>query len=53
MYLNHKLGEIMQVKWAVYTATVIDTCTGEAFPAYVFVSSLSHNFMDSFQNFFR
>lgn len=40
MHLNHKPGEIMQVDWAGDTATVIDTDTGEAIPAYVFVSSL-------------
>ena len=40
MHLNHKPGEIMQVDWAGDTATVIDTDTSEAIPAYVFVSSL-------------
>lgn len=34
MHLNHKPGEIMQVDWAGDTATVIDTDTGEAIPAY-------------------
>ena len=43
MHLNHKPGEIMQVDWAGDTATVIDTDTGEAIPAYVFVSSLPYS----------
>jgi transposase len=40
MHLNHKPGEIMQVDWAGDTATVTDTDTGEAIPAYVFVATL-------------
>lgn len=40
MHLNHKPGEFMQVDWVGDTATVIDTDTGEAIPAFVFVSSL-------------
>ena len=43
MHLNHKPGEIMQVDWAGDTATVIDTDTGEAIPAYIFVSSLPYS----------
>lgn len=43
MHLNHKPGEIMQVDWAGDTATVIDTDTGEAIPAYVFVTSLPYS----------
>lgn len=43
MHLNHKPGEIMQVDWAGDTATVIDTDTGEAISAYVFVSSLPYS----------
>ena len=43
MNLNHKPGEIMQVDWAGDTATVIDTDTGEAIPAYIFVSSLPYS----------
>jgi transposase len=43
MHLNHKPGEIMQVDWAGDTATVIDTDTGEAIPAYMFVSSLPYS----------
>lgn len=40
MHLNHKPGEIMQVDWAGDTATVTDTDTGEAIPAYIFVAAL-------------
>ncbi|NLO38795.1 MAG: IS21 family transposase [Ruminiclostridium sp.] len=40
MHLNHKPGEIMQVDWAGDTATVIDTDTGEAIQAYIFVATL-------------
>lgn len=40
MHLNHKPGEIMQVDWAGDTATITDTDTGEAIPAYVFVATL-------------
>ena len=43
MHLNHKPGEIMQVDWAGDTATVTDTDTGEAIPAYIFVSSLPYS----------
>lgn len=43
MHLNHKPGEIMQVDWAGDTATVIDTDTGEAIPAYMFVSFLTYS----------
>lgn len=43
LHLNHKPGEIIQVDWAGDTATVIDTDTGEAIPAYVFVSSLPYS----------
>ncbi len=43
MHLNHKPGEIMQVDWAGNTATVIDTDTGEAIPAYIFVSSFPYS----------
>lgn len=40
MHLNHKPGEITQVDWAGDTVTLTDTDTGEAIPAYIFVSSL-------------
>lgn len=43
MHLNHKPGEIMQVDWAGDTATIVNTDTGEAITAYVFVSSLPYS----------
>lgn len=43
MHLNHKPGEIMQVDWAGDTAAVIDTDTGEAIPAYIFVATLPYS----------
>lgn len=43
MHLNHKPGEIMQVDWAGETSFVTDTVTGEAIPAYIFVSSLPYS----------
>lgn len=43
MHLNHKPGEILQVDWAGDTASVIDTDTGEAIPAYVFVATLPYS----------
>ena len=43
MHLNHKPGEIMQVDWAGDTAKVINTDTGEAIPAYVFVAALPYS----------
>lgn len=43
MHLNHKPGEILQVDWAGTTAQVIDTDTGEAIPAYVFVAVLPYS----------
>ena len=43
MHLNHKPGEILQVDWAGTTAQVIGTDTGEAIPAYVFVSVLPYS----------
>ena len=43
MHLNHKPGEILQVDWAGQTAEVINTDTGEAITAYIFVSSLPYS----------
>lgn len=40
MHLNHKPGEIMQVDWAGDTATVTNTDTGEAIPAYILEATL-------------
>jgi len=52
MHLNHKPGEIMQVDWAGDTAAVIDTDTGEAIPAYVFVASLPYSGYSYVEAFF-
>lgn len=52
MHLNHKPGEIMQVDWAGDTATVIDTDTGEAIPAYVFVATLAYSGYSYVESFF-
>ncbi len=52
MHLNHKPGEILQVDWAGDTATVIDTDTGEAIPAYVFVATLPYSGYSYVEAFF-
>ena len=52
MHLNHKPGEIIQVGWAGDTAAVIDTDTGEAIPAYVFVASLPYSGYSYVEAFF-
>ena len=52
MHLNHKPDEIMQVDWAGDTAAVIDTDTGEAIPAYVFVASLPYSGYSYVEAFF-
>lgn len=52
MHLNHKPGEIMQVDWAGDTATVIDTDTGEAIHAYVFVATLPYSGYSYVEAFF-
>lgn len=52
MHLNHKPGEILQVDWAGDTATVIDTDTGEAITAYVFVSTLPYSGYSYVEAFF-
>ncbi|MBR4100180.1 MAG: transposase [Clostridia bacterium] len=52
MHLNHKPGKIMQVDWAGDTATVIDTVTGEAITAYLFVSSLPYSGYSYVEAFF-
>lgn len=52
MHLNHKPGEIMQVDWAGDTATVVDTDTGEAIPAYVFVATLPYSGYSYVEAFF-
>ena len=52
MHLNHKPGEIMQVDWAGDTAAVIDTDTGEAISAYVFVATLPYSGYSYVEAFF-
>ena len=52
MHLNHKPGEIMQVDWAGDTATVVDTDTGEAILAYVFVATLPYSGYSYVEAFF-
>ena len=52
MHLNHKPGEVLQVDWAGDTATVIDTDTGEAIPAYVFVATLPYSGYSYVEAFF-
>ena len=52
MHLNHKPGEAMQVDWAGDTASVIDTDTGEAIPAYVFVATLPYSGYSYVEAFF-
>lgn len=41
MHIDHKPGEKLEVDWAGQTATIIDSDTGEAINAYVFVAVLS------------
>ena len=43
MHIGRKPGEIMEVDWAGQTATIIDTDTGEAIDAYVFVAALPYS----------
>ena len=43
MHIGRKPGEQMEVDWAGQTASIIDTDTGEAINAYVFVTVLSYS----------
>ena len=43
MHINRKPGDAMEVDWAGDTFSVINTDTGEAITAYVFVSALSYS----------
>lgn len=52
LHLNHKPGEILQVDWAGDTAAVIDTDTGEAITAYIFVASLPYSGYSYVEAFF-
>jgi len=43
MHITRRPGEIMEVDWAGQTASITDTDTGEAIPAFVFVASLPYS----------
>lgn len=43
MHIDRKPGEIMEVDWAGQTAEIVDTDTGAAIDAYVFVSALPYS----------
>lgn len=43
MHINRKPGELLEVDWAGQTATIIDTDTGQAIPAYIFVATLPYS----------
>lgn len=43
MHINRKPGETMEVDWAGQTAEIIDTDTGEAIDAYIFVAALPYS----------
>ena len=43
MHLEHKIGDTMQVDWAGQTGGIVDSDTGEAIPAYLFVSVLPYS----------
>lgn len=43
MHINRKPGETMEVDWAGQTAEIIDTDTGAAIDAYIFVAALPYS----------
>jgi transposase len=43
MHITRRPGELMEVDWAGQTASVMDTDTGEAIPAYIFVATLPYS----------
>ena len=43
MHINRRPGELLEVDWAGQTAMIIDTDTGEAIPAYVFVAAFPYS----------
>lgn len=43
MHINRKPGETMEVDWAGQTAQLVDSDTGEALDAYVFVAALPYS----------
>ena len=53
MSLERKPGEQMEVDWAGKTMQVVDSITGEIYPAYIFVSVLSYSgyaYVEAFLN---
>jgi transposase len=51
MHIDRKPGEQLEVDWAGQTASIVDTDTGEAIAAYVFVAVLScsgYAYMEAF-----
>jgi transposase len=43
MHINRKPGETMEVDWAGQTAEIVDTDTGAAIDAYIFVAALPYS----------
>jgi transposase len=43
MHIARRPGELIEVDWAGQTASVMDTDTGEAIPAYIFVATLPYS----------
>jgi hypothetical protein len=43
MHIVRRPGELLEVDWAGQTASVTDTDTGEAIPAYIFVATLPYS----------
>ena len=53
MHLERKPGEQMEVDWAGKTMQIVDSVTGEIYPAYIFVSVLSYSgyaYVEAFLN---
>jgi len=53
MHINRKPGELMEVDWAGQTAFIVDTDTGEALDAYLFVAVLPYSgyaYAEAFMN---
>ena len=53
MHINRKPGETMEVDWAGQTAHIIDTDTGTAIDAYIFVAALPYSgyaYVEAFLN---
>ena len=43
MHINRKPGELMEVDWAGQTAFIVDSDTGEALDAFLFVAVLPYS----------